>query len=375
MHARSPAARRCRSPDDLGRRRTTGRSDRRAPARLNGRTSPGLDARSSENGLAEADAAGTRPLTLPAGRPAEPARGQRPGSLHERTGRLRRRASHGSNRADEATAENEPASNRDEAERLLPEASKVGTVRIKTPLLEQRTRRRPSTSPRRTPTRSARRSCCTSSPKTRVSGVRRQARRRSRDSTPRPARSLDLREHAAAALRRTRTRTVRRPARLARDARRVRHLRQRRPRSRRGRATAASRARLGRTASFAITAGAAAATPLRRARCRSPRLRGGRDEHQAGAFTPLHARRITPPDADQALTGVTMHLPAGHRGDALARRRPCPEPQASARHVRPESLIGIDRRRRPRRATRSPSTGGHVYITGPYNGAPFGLSS
>jgi hypothetical protein len=92
---------------------------------------------------------------------------------------------------------------------------------------------------------------------------------------------------------------------------------------------------------------------------------------QAGAYTPF-TLQIANPDGDQALSALTMHLPAGVAA-LLSQVTPCPEPQAAQNQCGPQSLIG--------HSTASSGLGpdpvqlpGTVYLTGLYEGAPFGLS-
>jgi hypothetical protein len=91
----------------------------------------------------------------------------------------------------------------------------------------------------------------------------------------------------------------------------------------------------------------------------------------AGAFTPF-TLNIAHRDQDQSLSGVTVHLPPGVAA-ILASVTPCPEPQAAQGTCPVDSLIG--------NTTTSSGLGpepftldGKVYLTGPYGGAPFGLS-
>jgi hypothetical protein len=102
-----------------------------------------------------------------------------------------------------------------------------------------------------------------------------------------------------------------------------------------------------------------------------PSLAAGSTNPQAGAYTPF-TLTLTHRDQDQPLNGLTVHLPAGVAA-MLASVTPCPEPHASTGECGPESLIG--------HASSSAGLGpdpytlpGTVYLTGPYQGAPFGLA-
>jgi hypothetical protein len=92
----------------------------------------------------------------------------------------------------------------------------------------------------------------------------------------------------------------------------------------------------------------------------------------AGGYTPFRLG-ITVPDGDAALKTIGMQLPPGLAA-VLASVPLCPEPQAAEGTCGAESEIGQSVALSGLGGTpvRLP---GKVYLTGPYNGAPFGLSS
>ncbi len=103
----------------------------------------------------------------------------------------------------------------------------------------------------------------------------------------------------------------------------------------------------------------------------SPSFAGGTTNNQAGAFSPLSVT-FSRSDQDQSLSGVTVRTPPGLLGVLKSVDR-CGEPQASQGTCGAGSLIGHAT------ATAGPgsdpvSVAGQVFLTGPYKGAPFGLS-
>jgi hypothetical protein len=101
-------------------------------------------------------------------------------------------------------------------------------------------------------------------------------------------------------------------------------------------------------------------------------LTAGMTSIQAGGFSPF-TMTMSREDGSQHLQAIQLKLPEGLEG-LLANVELCPEPQAGQGLCGPGSLIG--------ETTVSVGVGGHpytvaggrVYITGPYKGAPFGLS-
>jgi hypothetical protein len=102
-----------------------------------------------------------------------------------------------------------------------------------------------------------------------------------------------------------------------------------------------------------------------------PSFLAGTSDNQAGAFSPL-TLTLSRTDQDEDMAGVTVHLAPGLLG-MLAKVALCSQAQARAAACGPQSEVGT--------ATVGVGVGanpvflnGHVYLTGPYEGAPFGLS-
>jgi hypothetical protein len=104
----------------------------------------------------------------------------------------------------------------------------------------------------------------------------------------------------------------------------------------------------------------------------APTLVAGASSLQAGGYTSF-ALHLSRPDGDQSLTNLSVHLPAGNAA-ILKAVTPCPEPQASQGACGAESEIGQASATAGAGPDPYTVTGGRVYITGPYEGAPFGLS-
>ncbi len=127
----------------------------------------------------------------------------------------------------------------------------------------------------------------------------------------------------------------------------------------------------GPQAAFTIKTGAGGApcpsSPLPFA----PSFKAYSESGQAGGFTPF-SLTIHRPDDQQQLTGITVHMPPGVAG-LLSKVRPCPEPPLGQEwSCGPESLIG--------HTVASAGLGsepvalpGSAYLTSGYDGAPFGV--
>jgi hypothetical protein len=104
----------------------------------------------------------------------------------------------------------------------------------------------------------------------------------------------------------------------------------------------------------------------------APALAAGTTNNRAGAFSPLSVT-LSRSDGEQRLGGVQLTTPPGLLG-VVANVPRCPEPEASQGTCGAQSQIGAST------VASGPGEdplwvrGGRVYLTGPYRGAPFGLS-
>lgn len=103
----------------------------------------------------------------------------------------------------------------------------------------------------------------------------------------------------------------------------------------------------------------------------NPSFLAGTTNNQAGAFSPLSVT-VSRTDQDQPLNQISVTTPVGLLG-IIKNVTLCGDPQAQAGTCGPESLIGHTTVGSGPGATPL-FLGGQVYITGPYHGAPFGLS-
>jgi hypothetical protein len=103
----------------------------------------------------------------------------------------------------------------------------------------------------------------------------------------------------------------------------------------------------------------------------SPAFVAGTTNLQAGAFTPFVAS-FSRSDQDQELGGLTLTMPPGLLAD-IANVPECPEAQANAGTCPEDTQIGtVQSEAGP--GPNPLSVTGKAYFTGPYNGGPYGLS-
>ncbi len=103
----------------------------------------------------------------------------------------------------------------------------------------------------------------------------------------------------------------------------------------------------------------------------APSFTAGTTNNQAGAYSPF-TLTFSRSDQDQTLDGITVQMPPGLLGK-IAGVPQCPEAQANTGTCGAESQVGHTT------VGAGPGSdpfyvGGNVYLTGPYKGAPFGLS-
>jgi hypothetical protein len=103
-----------------------------------------------------------------------------------------------------------------------------------------------------------------------------------------------------------------------------------------------------------------------------PSFVAGTTDNQAGAFSPLTVT-LSRTDQDEDFGSLSVQLPPGLLG-ILSKVQLCSEPQARAGACGPQSEIGSATVGAGPGANPLFLKGGRVYLTGPYEGAPFGLS-
>jgi hypothetical protein len=104
----------------------------------------------------------------------------------------------------------------------------------------------------------------------------------------------------------------------------------------------------------------------------NPSLTAGTTSIQAGGFTPF-TMTVSRGDGQQSIRAFQLHMPRGLSG-LLNGVKLCGEAEADAGACGPESLIGETTVSVGVGGDPYSVTGGKVYITGPYDGAPFGVS-
>ncbi len=104
----------------------------------------------------------------------------------------------------------------------------------------------------------------------------------------------------------------------------------------------------------------------------NPSLTAGTTSIQAGGFSPF-TMTMSREDGQQNLQAISLNMPEGLSG-LLSGVELCPEPQADQGTCGSNSLIGETTVFVGVGSDPFSVKGGRVYITGPYEGAPFGLS-
>ncbi len=104
----------------------------------------------------------------------------------------------------------------------------------------------------------------------------------------------------------------------------------------------------------------------------NPSLTGGTTSNQAGGFSPF-TMTMSRADGNQNLQAVSLHMPPGLSG-LLNGLKLCGEAEGNAGTCGPESEIGETTVSVGVGGKPFSVKGGKVFITGPYEGAPFGLS-
>ncbi len=118
--------------------------------------------------------------------------------------------------------------------------------------------------------------------------------------------------------------------------------------------------------SFAVTGCPAGAMPF------APSFTAGTTGTQAGGSSPF-VLSFSRKDGEQDFTGLSETMPPGLIGKITGIPQ-CEEAQANAGTCGPESQVGVSNVLAGSGPDPLPVGGGRVYLTGPYQGAPFGLS-
>jgi hypothetical protein len=129
---------------------------------------------------------------------------------------------------------------------------------------------------------------------------------------------------------------------------------------------------VGASASFQITSGPEGKPCPGVPQAFAPTFAAGTTNNQAGAFSPF-SLSFGRSDGEQQLGGITLKLPPGLLG-RLSAVSLCPEPQASHGTCPATSEIGALIVGAGAGANPFYVSGGRVFLTGPYEGGPFGLS-